>query len=368
VGRNLFISNSNNQGNKKKTAGVFLFLVLFFLTETLVYFLGPFISINPDNFIIQSQIKISRNGGLKKDLLIFGDSTAATAIDPIELQRYTGLDCYNFSTIGPAIMALNFSLLDNYLQRNPAPKFIILMSAYDSLRRGLESDGVRDTLANSCFAETLKGLLAIRQLDKAYDFVLYKVFLSLLPSQYYKYEIRRLLARNITFKPFFKNRPPLHYFFQKLLRNNGNYSFLLGEDKLDDADARRQRQRNLAQDLLSNKQFVENNDFSVSRLNNYFLNKFLSEAESWNIKVFICLPPVLAEFYYSERARRYLENCRLFLRNIPFRYKGVVLLTDSYYLVTQDQDKMTDAIDHLNHQESAICTRLIAGYLSKEKR
>lgn len=343
---------------KKIPKAFFLFLIFFIATEIIIYFLGPYIASNPNNYIILEQVKISKGKSVDSKILVFGDSAAAFAIDLKKMYKITGLTCYSFATMGPATMAINYYLLDNYLRYNTggSPKYIVLMNAYDSWRRDINSEDTMDILANSYFIETFKAIMAIGSFDSAYKFILHKVFLTILPSQRYKSDILRLIKNKkqhlLTLNK--ENRMD-NYFHRELLKHNGNYRFIEQDTLRDSIEV---RQKKISEDILSNKQFVENNKFNISKFNSFFLDKFIMEAKKKNIKIFICFPPLAKEFYGFNATKEYLQSSKVFLKNISISYDNIFLLNNDVYVV--DNNRLTGALDHLSSEGAIIFTEIIA--------
>lgn len=335
-----------------------LFLAFFFFTEILIYYLGSSISANPNVVIIQDQVKISKIRDFNKEVLIFGDSSAALAIDPVKLERNLGMSCYNFSTVGPATMAVNYYLFENYLRYNTAPKFIILMNTYDAWGRDIDSEDIINTLAGNYFLGTAEALISNGDSNGFYKFLLYKIFFTVLPSERYKYEIRRLIK--------YRKIPPLLFsdFYQRLLKNNGSYRFIF-ERNIRENKAEVQKVR-ISEDLLTNEQFVKSSKFYISSLNRYFLNKFIMTARKNDIIIFVCFPPLVKEFYNFQNAGGYLDSYRLFLRRLAASSGNILFLTDDFYAV--DKEQLAEAIDHLNDAGAGFFTEIIADRFRKRYR
>jgi hypothetical protein len=60
------------------------------------------------------------------DVLLFGDSTAETGLDPTIVAAQTGLTTCNIATTRPTFEILGQEPLDHYLARNPRPRFLVL--------------------------------------------------------------------------------------------------------------------------------------------------------------------------------------------------------------------------------------------------
>lgn len=70
------------------------------------------------------------------DVLIFGDSTAMTGINPELVDRYTGFHTCNIAVTNAVLAVTGNLTLDNYLQQNPRPKMLIVQLSPDDFQRG----------------------------------------------------------------------------------------------------------------------------------------------------------------------------------------------------------------------------------------
>jgi hypothetical protein len=59
-------------------------------------------------------------------VVIFGDSTALTGIDPITIERYTGLKTCNIAQTRSTLEILGLFALDEYLKKNASPKYLVM--------------------------------------------------------------------------------------------------------------------------------------------------------------------------------------------------------------------------------------------------
>jgi hypothetical protein len=67
------------------------------------------------------------------DVVIFGDSTALTGIDPTVVERTTGLKTCNIAQAQSMLKILGFVALDTYLKNNTAPKYVVMQFAPETL-------------------------------------------------------------------------------------------------------------------------------------------------------------------------------------------------------------------------------------------
>ena len=69
------------------------------------------------------------------DVLIFGDSTAMTGIDPALVNRYTGLNTCNIAVTNAVLAVTGNLTLDSYLQQNVRPKVLVVQFSPDDFQR-----------------------------------------------------------------------------------------------------------------------------------------------------------------------------------------------------------------------------------------
>jgi hypothetical protein len=70
------------------------------------------------------------------EIVIFGDSTALTGIDPTTVETSTGLKTCNISQSQSILAIVGPYALDSYLKHNAAPKYLVMQFAPESLARG----------------------------------------------------------------------------------------------------------------------------------------------------------------------------------------------------------------------------------------
>jgi hypothetical protein len=68
------------------------------------------------------------------DVLIFGDSTAMTGIDPAIVQRNTGLKACNISVTNSVLAVTHNLTLDSYLANNPRPRVLLIQLSPDGFQ------------------------------------------------------------------------------------------------------------------------------------------------------------------------------------------------------------------------------------------
>jgi hypothetical protein len=69
-------------------------------------------------------------------VVIYGDSTALTGLDPTVVTRATGFKTCNIAQAQSIVQILGMLALDTYLQNNVPPKYIVMQFAPETLSRG----------------------------------------------------------------------------------------------------------------------------------------------------------------------------------------------------------------------------------------
>lgn len=371
MAKSSFIFNFKKDFKNKIPKASILFIIFFILTEFILFLFGPYIAINPINAIFRAQIEISKSKNFKKDILIFGDSSAQLALNSNKIQEVTGLTCYNFATIGNATLAGNYFLFEHYLKSNEAPRSLIMMNVYDIWHRDLRSEGTMDVLASYFFKDTINNLLFSNVVANKNKFLIFKAIAGqTLPSLRYKYELKRIAEMTISSKKsFFKNIKNTinrnRRMKTNLILRGGNYrEYVISLPQVKSINDNLEiRKKNINEDISNHLEFVQKNEFFVSNLNRYYLNKFIGETKERKTKILLCYPPILNEFYNNERASTYLISVKNFIRELAESHKNVFLLTEEFYIVTADE--LFDAIDHLTEKESLIFSELIGKKILK---
>lgn len=98
------------------------------------------------------------------EVVIFGDSTALTGIDPTTIERYTGLKTCNVAQSRSALEIIGLFALDEYLKENAAPKYLVMQFSPETLAHDGKNffwpEGLTLLLRKKSFVEALPVLLA----------------------------------------------------------------------------------------------------------------------------------------------------------------------------------------------------------------
>jgi hypothetical protein len=111
------------------------------------------------------------------DVVIYGDSTALTGLDPTVVSRATGLKTCNIAQAQSIVQILGMLALDTYLENNAPPKYIVMQFAPETLSRGRNDffwpEGLTLLLRKRSLLEALPTL--IRHPVEAYNFSIWAI-------------------------------------------------------------------------------------------------------------------------------------------------------------------------------------------------
>lgn len=100
------------------------------------------------------------------DVLVFGDSTAMTGIDPEVVERNTGLKTCNISVTNAVLAVTNNLTLNNFLSHNGKPRVLLVQLSPDSFqkenrvwRRTIYAEGLLELLRHGSPSEARRVLL-----------------------------------------------------------------------------------------------------------------------------------------------------------------------------------------------------------------
>jgi hypothetical protein len=254
---------------------------------------------------------------------------------------------------------MNAYLLEDYLKANAPPRAVILMMTREAWQRGAYEAGLVGFVAQH-YPEHYFDLMACVETNRRFLRWLSTGFGTFLPSQRFKYDIRRL------FVP--EGRPvDAAHVAASLAEHRGNYRYLVQEERERLGEKRRQFSserpaafdRNLTR--LDAAHLPER--FYVSRLNTVHLERFLKTAASRGIPVYIAGPPIDENYYFNVRANEKVSAYLAFLKSIPEGRPGVHGLAEEPYPVPCEQ--LFDSEDHLSPEASKAYTALLSERIRK---
>jgi hypothetical protein len=111
------------------------------------------------------------------DVVIYGDSTALTGLDPTVVSRATALKTCNIAQAQSILQILGMLALDTYLKNNAPPKYIVMQFAPETLSRGRSDffwpEGLTLLLRKKSLLEALPTF--IRHPVQAYNFAIWAI-------------------------------------------------------------------------------------------------------------------------------------------------------------------------------------------------
>lgn len=134
-----------------------------------------FIALGRSNFFVhhgasiwvQSNDSVFDMRGRHCDVLVYGDSTAMTGIDPDVVEDSTGFRTCNISVTNAVLAVTGNLTLDNYLAHNAAPKVLVIQLSPDDFEQEnrlwhhtIYAEGLLEQLRHGSPAESRKLLLA----------------------------------------------------------------------------------------------------------------------------------------------------------------------------------------------------------------
>jgi hypothetical protein len=111
------------------------------------------------------------------EVVIYGDSTALTGLDPTVVSHATGLKTCNIAQAQSIVQILGMVALDTYLKNNVPPKYIVMQFAPETLSRGRSdffwAEGLTLLLRKKSLLEALPTF--IRHPAQAYNFSIWAI-------------------------------------------------------------------------------------------------------------------------------------------------------------------------------------------------
>jgi hypothetical protein len=87
-----------------------------------------------DAWPVSIQRGLFESSNRKCDILLFGDSSAESSLDPLIIENLTHLSTCNIAAGGPTFTVLGMDPFDQYLGRNPKSRYLVLQFAPANLR------------------------------------------------------------------------------------------------------------------------------------------------------------------------------------------------------------------------------------------
>jgi len=171
--------------------GFLLFILMAVITEGSISKIYPHRISHPTHKKILSKKRIAQSSNFSKELVVFGDSSAAGGVFGKVLQESTDLSAFNFALVADATMAGNYYLLNELIANNKAPQYILLMNVYDMWWRNPNKEFVFEILFKD-FNGYFKQYLVMKNDRITYPMASYFAH-RILPSLVYRFDIQRTI-------------------------------------------------------------------------------------------------------------------------------------------------------------------------------
>jgi hypothetical protein len=96
---------------------------------------SPFFKRHGDPATVSAQTGLFEITNRKCDILMYGDSTAEVGLDPVIIEQVTHLSACNIATGGPTLTVLGLDPFNQYLARNPRPRYLVIQFVSGYLHR-----------------------------------------------------------------------------------------------------------------------------------------------------------------------------------------------------------------------------------------
>lgn len=149
---------------------------LFLLSSILIVRSASFPKVSADPFLLFSDTPFTAKDQ-DCDILIFGDSTAATGVDPLTVQERTGLKTCNIAQSQSILAIMGTKPLDTFLRHNRPPQVLVLQFAPETLSIAREDffwpEGLTVLLRHDFGPRAIYRLA--RNLHQSYGFALWAI-------------------------------------------------------------------------------------------------------------------------------------------------------------------------------------------------
>jgi hypothetical protein len=134
-----------------------------------------------DAWPVSIQRGLFESSNRKCDILMFGDSSAESSLDPLIIENLTHLSTCNIAAGGPTFTVLGMDPFDQYLARNPKSQYLVLQFAPANLRTREKKvtdldhfEGVIESIRYYGWAQTLPLMLRFPDYLIGLDNYIYK--------------------------------------------------------------------------------------------------------------------------------------------------------------------------------------------------
>ncbi len=254
------------------------------------------------------------------NILILGDSSANQGIDPGIVSDILSGRVLNVATIGNWILLDDVWLLETLIDTVGPPDSVILVHVYDVYHR----DFTMSLLSQGPIAPLKWDSFGVKPFT-FWEILAYGIRRNL-PLYYRAESIRRIIQKSITNPSYIYMEPSLN--------------------EIDQAGFQRRYEAadNIAGDVQTHLDFVENYSFEISELNEISANRLSELAEIYDIEIYIANTPIYRGLYDVPDFKEYYDDVSDYLEkwgdgNHRIHYLNNVSLFDAEYL--QNADHLT---------------------------
>jgi len=347
-------NSSTSNSNKRRffqnlPLGLLLFLLMAVVTEGVIFKIYPHRISHPTHKKILSKKRIAQSSNFSKDLVVFGDSSAAGGVYGDVLQENTNLSAFNFSLVADATMAGNYYLLNELIANNRPPKYVLLMNVYDMWWRNPNKEFVFEILFKD-FNSYFRQYLVKKNNHITYPIVSYLAH-RILPSLVYRFDIQRTLQDVHWIGNLQKHKQDNLDIYEKLIELKGSSVYV------------ETMYETIEKDVKKHMDWLQERKFNVSHINRYYWEHFVELTKKHNITVLLSYPPLYDKFYKEAIHQEHYQEYVQFIENIVAKSDHVVLLTKTPILF--DINDLSDRVDHLAPTGAISFTKSLAELINQ---
>lgn len=336
-----------------------MFLLLYGATEIAVYTAihrhAHHLSPNPTVAKIQAKRALLHGGEAQSDILIFGDSSSAGAIQAAMVAERTGLTAFNFGMVGSAAIAGNAFLYEEYLRRHPPPRYIVMMNVFENWTSGYNRPDVRDLLTTLFIKDVIKTQFQPRVMDSHYLSTWLDAAKSLLLCTYrHKKHMRHLLNPWSHGEYNQRLEDDFEALKKQLLLARGSSLY-----------AKEDRER-VIRDSERHVKLVRENRFRPASLNTVFMNRMIAVSKQFGVKLILCYPPVHDAFHAGTRREKYIADYKDLINSFAQAHAHVHICGDDFFVAPLDE--LSTSHDHVNPKGARkVTARVIEKIMALER-
>lgn len=282
--------------------------------------------------------RVALTGGGSFDVIVLGDSYCISGIIPADIEKGTGLSCFNFSTHGRQTVLASYGMMKNYLKRcSRKPEYLVigfLPQVCGHTRQKIEKEylpymyDLKDGNMTIFFAE----------------FGWAQGMKFLIPSLKHQAFFKRLLAR--PFSTRLAARGGIEKFALGVAAERGYYAWRPSEKHRNAPGSDKTPYR-----------------FRASPFFRKYLYAILDLAAENDIRVIYVIPTKRPEWYRIREKQGVVKEYGEFVEEIKAEYPGITVLDPQTKL---DHKDFYVNRDHLNGRGARVLSKLVAERISPD--